>query len=238
MIVEKDLLSNLKYFGLNSYEAKLWTALLSKGVSTAGELADISNVPRSRSYDVLESLENKGFVVAKIGKPIQYIALPPQEVLLRVRKKIEEEAEKKIEKIENLKTTDLVKELDLLHKQSITFLNPTELSSSIQGRENILSHLSTMIKNADHSFKCVTTPSGFERKISLINKQRNKINKNINIQIITQLNKVKENKDILMSNVNIKNNDNINSRFCLIDNKEALIMLSDDKDIHPSTDTA
>ena len=71
MIVQKDFLNKLKDFGLNSYESKLWVALLSRGVSTAGELADISSVPRSRAYDVLESLEKKGFIVMKVGKPIK-----------------------------------------------------------------------------------------------------------------------------------------------------------------------
>ncbi|MBR9690362.1 TrmB family transcriptional regulator, partial [Candidatus Woesearchaeota archaeon] len=63
MIVEKNFLEKIKEFGLNTYESKIWTALLSRGVSTAGELSDIANVPRSRSYDVLESLEKKGFVI-------------------------------------------------------------------------------------------------------------------------------------------------------------------------------
>ena len=44
MIVQKEFLSKLKDFGLNTYESKLWTALLSRGVSTAGELSDIANV--------------------------------------------------------------------------------------------------------------------------------------------------------------------------------------------------
>ena len=60
MIVKEELLSKLRtYFSLNLYEVKIWTSLLSRGASTAGELAEISNVPRSRSYDVLESLEKK-----------------------------------------------------------------------------------------------------------------------------------------------------------------------------------
>jgi len=86
MIVEKKILSKLKDFGLNSYESKVWVALLSRGVSTAGELSDIANVPRSRSYDVLESLEKKGFVVMKLGKPIKYIAVPPPEAIERLKR--------------------------------------------------------------------------------------------------------------------------------------------------------
>ncbi|RME31783.1 TrmB family transcriptional regulator, partial [Candidatus Woesearchaeota archaeon] len=82
MIVRDEFLTKLRrFFGLNLYEVKIWTALLSRGVSTAGELSDIANVPRSRSYDVLESLEKKGFIVMKIGKPIKYIAVPPEEVV-------------------------------------------------------------------------------------------------------------------------------------------------------------
>ena len=84
----------LKDFGLNTYESKLWTALLSRGISTAGELSDIAGVPRSRSYDVLESLEKKGFILMKVGKPIKYVAVPPSEVLERVKKQIEDEASK------------------------------------------------------------------------------------------------------------------------------------------------
>ena len=67
MIVKEDFLKKLKgSFDLNIYEVKIWTALLSKGVSSAGELSDISEVPRSRSYDILESLEKKGFVVMSL----------------------------------------------------------------------------------------------------------------------------------------------------------------------------
>ncbi len=81
MIVQKEFLNKLKDFGLNTYESKLWTALLSRGVSTAGELSDIASVPRSRSYDVLESLEMKGFIILKLVKPIKYMAVQPSEVL-------------------------------------------------------------------------------------------------------------------------------------------------------------
>src|SRR3989338_3408379 len=72
MLVDQETIKKIKSLGLNTYEAKIWTALLSRGVSTAGELSDIADVPRSRSYDVLESLEKKGFVIMKLGKPIKY----------------------------------------------------------------------------------------------------------------------------------------------------------------------
>src|SRR3989344_3437237 len=105
MLVQKDFLNKLKEFGLNSYESKLWTALLSRGISTAGELSDIANVPRSRSYDVLESLEKKGFIIMKLGKPIKYIAVPPEEVMERVKLRIKEKSESQLNLINELKAS-------------------------------------------------------------------------------------------------------------------------------------
>src|SRR4051812_9254178 len=115
-IVQKDFLKKIKDFGLNSYEAKIWTALLSRGVSTAGELSDIANVPRSRSYDILESLEKKGFIIMKIGKPIKYIAVDPHEVVDRVKKNVTIEAQRQAEVLDTLKDSDVLNELQMLHK--------------------------------------------------------------------------------------------------------------------------
>src|SRR3989338_6730139 len=132
MIVKDDFLSKLRqYFGLNLYEVRIWTALLSRGVSTAGELSDIGNVPRSRSYDVLESLEKKGFVVMKLGKPIKYLAVEPQEVVHRVKKLIREDADIKVKKLEELRGSDVLNELNTLHTQGIEFIEPADLSGAI-----------------------------------------------------------------------------------------------------------
>src|SRR3989338_6760775 len=96
MIVKDEFLSKLRnLFGLNLYEVRIWTALLSRGVSTAGELSDIGNVPRSRAYDVLESLEKKGFVMMKLGKPIKYLAVKPDEIIGRLKEHIVTDAESK-----------------------------------------------------------------------------------------------------------------------------------------------
>src|SRR3989338_9178979 len=134
MIVKEEFLNKLRqFFGLNLYEVRIWTALLSRGVSTAGELSDIGNVPRSRTYDVLESLEKKGFVIMKLGKPIKYIAVKPDEVVERVKKYVNVLAKEKVKRLDDLKGTDVLKELNLLHKQGIEFIEPTDLSGAIRG---------------------------------------------------------------------------------------------------------
>ena len=86
MLASQKVFDSLKGIGLNLYERKLWVALLARGTSTAGELSSMANVPRSRSYDILQSLAEKGFVVVQTAKPLKYVAIAPEEALERAKK--------------------------------------------------------------------------------------------------------------------------------------------------------
>jgi len=240
MIVQESFLKKIKDFGLNSYEAKIWTALLSRGVSTAGELSDIAGVPRSRSYDILESLEKKGFIIMKIGKPIKYIALPPDEVMERVKKRITQQAQDRTANLEQLKGSDLLKELNLLHSQGIDLVNPFELTGIIKGRTQVYNHLATMIKNAKKSVVLMTSEDGLIRKHKHFGKVLKKASeKGVNIKIMSSLSsKSKEVVDELKEYADVQNVKGFNGRFCIIDDKELAFMLLDDTKVHPSFDTA
>ncbi|MBU0615430.1 MAG: hypothetical protein KJ601_05025 [Nanoarchaeota archaeon] len=238
MLVQKQFLSKLRDFGLNTYESKLWTALLSRGVSTAGELSDIANVPRSRSYDVLESLEKKGFIVMKIGKPIKYIAVPPEEVLERVKKNIQEDANAQTKMLEGLKDTDILKELNLLHTQGVDLIEPSDLSGALKGRSSLYNHLETMIKNAKKSIIITTTGPGFVRKSeSLRHAMKKAKDKGVSIRIIAPFSKDSEKAMKNLKGIaDVKNSDSLNSRFCVIDETEVAFMLLDDAEVHPTYD--
>lgn len=238
MIVQKDFLSKLKDFGLNTYESKLWTALLSRGISTAGELSDIASVPRSRSYDVLESLEKKGFIVVKLGKPIKYVAVPPEEVLERVKKKVVIDSEYKTKMLNELKDSEVLDELTLLHKQGVELVDPNDISGSVKGRDSIYNHLDYMIKSAEESITFVTSTEGLARKFDYFKLQLKKAHKRgVKIRIVAPLTKeimhiAEDLKDI----AEIRHYDKISARFFIIDSKEILFMLMDDKEVHPNYD--
>ncbi len=232
MIVQKDFLNKLKDFGLNSYEAKLWTALLSRGVATAGELSDIANVPRSRSYDVLESLERKGFIIMKLGKPIKYIAVPPAEVLERVKKSITEGADKQTKIIDGLRNSEVLSELNSLHTQGIDLVEPTDLTGAVKGRGNLYNHIASGIKNAEKSVCLMTSQEGLARKSEALKNALQKAKeKGVKIRIIAPSNKTK-----LSTLAKIKTTNNIPARFCVIDGKQITFMALDDKSIHPNYD--
>ena len=239
MIVKEELLSKLRrYFSLNLYEARIWTALLSRGVSTAGELSDIGHVPRSRAYDVLESLEKKGYVVMKLGKPIKYIAVDPKEVVERVKKSIQVEANQNIDKLKELNNNEVITELDQLHKNGIEFIDASDLSGAIKGKHNLYAHLETLIKNAEKSVTLVTTEKGLIRKVEALKPVLQKLNKKgVTIRVAAPLSKeslnaVKE----LKSVAEVKDSGDLNARFCVVDGKDLMFMLMHDEEVHPTYD--
>src|SRR3989338_6148350 len=160
MVASQKALDALKTIGLNKYERNLWAALLSRGASTAGELSDISAVPRSRCYDVLETLANRGFVVIQPGKPIKYVAIQPSEALARAKKKIHEEAFEMGQKIERLLKSDALKELEKLHKENMKVTKPEDLTGTLKSRYAMNQQLDTMFRKAKKSIKLMTTESG------------------------------------------------------------------------------
>lgn len=239
MIVQKEFLDQLKDFGLNSYERKLWIALLSRGVSTAGELSDISNVPRSRAYDVLESLEKKGFIVVKVGKPIKYLAVSPTEVIGRVKKKVLEEADEKNKILSDLKKSDILEQLNSLHNEGIKLVDPTDKSGAFRGREKVYEHLTLMIKNAKKSITLMTSKEGLIRKQdSLFNQLKKAAKEGIKIKISVPTNTDKEVIKNFSQFATIKTSKINTARFCSVDDQELLLFLTDDNKIHPSYDCA
>ena len=240
MIIKEEFLSRLrKIFDLNLYEVRVWTALLSRGVSTAGELSNIGNVPRSRTYDILESLEKKGFVLMKLGKPIKFIALKPEEVVERVKRNLNLEAAEKSKRLEKLKGDEVLQELSSLFTDGIKFVEPHELSGSLRGRNNIYDHMDMIIRNANKAVTIITSEDGIGRKFESLKNALEKANKKgVNIRIAAPITKknVKMAKDLAkLAEIRCVGN-NTNARFTISDNKELVFMVMDDKEVHPSYD--
>ncbi|MEK6983875.1 MAG: helix-turn-helix domain-containing protein [Nanoarchaeota archaeon] len=224
MLQNKQFLLDLrKHFRLNIYEVKIWTALLSRGIASAGELADISGVPRSRCYDVLESLEKKGFIIMKIGKPIKYLAIEPDAILERVKKSINEDANQLTLQFENIKETNEFKELELLHKTGIQHVDITQISKSIIGRIDINRYIKDMVAKAKSSVVLVATQEHLERQIKLLkNFMPNFARKEIKAKLYSPENKSATKKLQSVEHVEY----NANSSFVTIDGNEMLFIVS------------
>ena len=239
MIVKDEFLSRLrKIFDLNLYEVKVWAALLSRGTSTAGELSNISDVPRSRTYDILESLEKKGFIMMKLGKPIKFVAINPEEVIERVKKNLITYAKERTERLENLKDDEVLGELNSIFTKGIKFVEPSDLSGSLRGRQNLYNHIDMMVRGAEKSITIVTTKEGLNRKFEAIMPTLEKCKKrgvkirvaapvdNSNLRIAREFKKVSEIRDL----------DKMKARFIIVDSNQLMFMLLDDEKFHPNYD--
>jgi HTH-type transcriptional regulator, sugar sensing transcriptional regulator len=239
MIVKDEFLSRLrKIFDLNLYEVKVWTALLSRGTSTAGELSNISDVPRSRTYDILESLEKKGFILMKLGKPIKFVALKPEEVIERVKKNLVKYAKERTERLEKLHDDEVLEELNSLFTKGIKFVEPSDLSGSLRGRQNLYNHMDMMLRGAEKSITIITTRDGLNRKMEVLMPTLDKCKKRgvkiriaapvdaSNIKVAKEFKKVAEVRDL----------DKMKARFIIIDGNQLMFMLLDDEKFHPNYD--
>ncbi len=239
MIVKDEFLSRLrKIFDLNLYEVKVWTALLSRGSSTAGELSNISDVPRSRTYDILESLEKKGFIVMKLGKPIKFIALKPEEVVERVKKNLLRDAQERTNRLDTLKSDEVLTELNGLFTQGVKFVEPSDMSGSMRGRQNIYNHMDMIIRDAEKTITIVTTAEGLNRKLEALMPSLEKCKKRgVKIRIAAPIDKnnIKVARD-LKNVAEVRNMEKMKARFLIIDSSQIMFMLLDDEKFHPNYD--
>lgn len=149
MLVKQELINRIKdYFDLNIYETKVWLALLGKGMASAGEIAEISGVPRSRTYDVLESLEKRGFAIVKLGKPVKYLGVKPHIILEKLKNNVRSDAEERIVTLSNIKSTEEFVKLEELYKGSVSPVKREDISAAIKGRSNISNYLREILQNA------------------------------------------------------------------------------------------
>lgn len=227
MIVKPELVKQIKeYFNLNIYETKVWLALLSKGIASAGEIAELSGVPRSRTYDVLESLEKDGFAIAKLGKPVKYIAVSPTTVVEKLKSNTLKKASDDVSMLSNLKETKEYAELKELYDTGIEPVKHNNVSGAIKGKSNIFNHLKELIDAAKKEVIICTSVSEINEKSRIFSSLFSNVNsKKISLKIALS----GEESDIKKINnkfkINAKKLD-VNSRFFMVDKEQILFMLS------------
>jgi len=79
-----DTYLNFKKLGFSQYEAACYMTLVKNHPVNGSQLSKLSGIARSRIYDVLRSLNSKGYVLeVDSGK---YVPLPPDELVRRLQR--------------------------------------------------------------------------------------------------------------------------------------------------------
>ena len=249
MVASKETLDKLEDIGLNMYERKIYSALLGRSVSTAGELSEMTNVPRSRAYDVLESLAEKGLVVIKSSSPMEYVSIPPEQAIENIKQQHKQELEDKLDDLENFKDSEAVDELESLYDQGVELVDPAEMSGSLKGSHQVNQHMGTMMKDAEESIKIMTSEKGaqdlVENHADILQEAKEK---GVNIKVLapaTEGNKTAFNKLSEFAEVRhiggleekLEGVDAPEGEFSIIDNDSLTMSMTHDE-VHDTQDTA
>lgn len=234
MIVSEDFLAKARSaFDLNEYEIKTWTALLSRGESTAGELAEISTVPRSRVYDILEGLTKKGYTAKRNTTPIRYKTVSPADALKAAKKNAHLNADLESARLEKTKSTDVFRELDKLYRKGSEEIKP-EVVGLVKGRRNIHAHLKTMVADAKKSVTIASTKEGLLRKAGVLAAELKKAKtRGVAVKLISADASLPDS----LKNVAELKKSKESARFVLVDDKAVLFMLDHDDNVHEAYDT-
>ena len=87
MSISDKTRKSLDKIGLTSYEIRTFTSLLKGGELTASDLSQKSGVPYSKIYEVLGTLEEKGWVGSDDSRPTKYFAKSPATALETTKQK-------------------------------------------------------------------------------------------------------------------------------------------------------
>jgi sugar-specific transcriptional regulator TrmB len=159
---------DLEATGLSSYESKAYVALVAMGFGTADEIAGLSRIPRTSSYKVLKSLEEKGFVHSTRGRPIVYRPEDPSVVYGRVKESLDETFAK----------------LEFLH-EIVRDKGSPQLIFTISGKTRVLEKIAELLDSADDSF-IISTPVYADLRGTIQDRMKNAINRGVDVTLIVE----------------------------------------------------
>src|ERR671913_1006636 len=79
----------MENLGLTGYEIRVYLSLLNTGSMTAADISKKSNVPYSKIYEVLNSLEERGWIESNSSRPQKFFPNSPQTATETTRTLIE-----------------------------------------------------------------------------------------------------------------------------------------------------
>jgi sugar-specific transcriptional regulator TrmB len=218
-----ELTALLRRIGLNEYESRVYSSLNLDSTQTASEISRKAGIPRARVYDVLTSLERKGFVMVSLGRPVSFKAIEPEKALMNYEKQKRKLFEQELKEMNSLKEL-LKKSFNRKETKEESFCGTWSVSGP-QIEKIILDSL----KNAKESVLISTSEANALKKMKAFgNKLKALRNRGIEVKFslssLDSKNTRKEFKDFSVFP------SRKNSRFIVFDNKKVLLFLNEKKE--------
>lgn len=158
MSIEDTEVNALRRLGLTEYEARAYLVLGKVGPTKASEISFFGRIPRTKTYGAIKELERKGLLRVIPGKPELYMATPPNDVLMPLIRRLNDDVKNTETVVQNLA---LAYETGKYTRRDV----PYEAADfwHIRGRPAVFAKLTQMIDEAKESIHLVTTGNGLIR---------------------------------------------------------------------------
>ena len=175
MSITDKVKKSLEKIGLTSYEIRTYTCLVNIGELNASEISQKSGVPYSKIYEVLGTLEEKGWIGSDDSRPTNYIAKSPATALEATKQNLDSEFSDN--------QNSILSELVPLYEKSGTSEKPDIWF--ISGVMNIVSKIMEMVENCREEVMIAVPQAGEEIVKQALPKLRQLHDKGIEITILT-----------------------------------------------------
>jgi len=151
------IIEEARRLGLNSYEARVYLALMERDSLSVSEVSRISRVPRARIYDILDSLVADGLASLRPGRYKKYSATDPA---LFEEKLIDQNEEKYIERKKIIQKATLVlrRKFESKNKNGFNSSGPLEFIEIIKDPYQIHKRFEELIAVAKREVMVFTKP--------------------------------------------------------------------------------
>lgn len=151
-VSEDPLVADMKAFGLDDAEARMYVRLARLGKARASSLSAALKMNRTTTYRVLERLKQVGIVESSMSRPVSFIAVEPRKALQLLIDR----------RRDDLKTAE-VKFPSILDQLSKFYIPADEQQvgtrfSILQGSDEIHRAIAKLAKAADKKLSIITTP--------------------------------------------------------------------------------
>lgn len=167
--MKNEDIETLKKLGLTTYEANAYITLASLISATATDISKSSQIPRSKIYDVLKNLSNKGFIEIENGKPLRYNIKPPITTINKQKEELNTELDR------------LASKLNFIYENEIKQV-PAPVWK-ISGMKNIIQKELEIIKRSKSTIS-MRIGFVFDNELELIIKELKQKADTININIL------------------------------------------------------
>jgi sugar-specific transcriptional regulator TrmB len=209
----------LRELGLTDYEARAYLALLEKGVLIASQVSEYSEVPYSKVYETLTSLEKKGWIETEHGRPARYYPRAPSEALATMKLHLEDRV-KTWEKTILDELEPFYERREIREKPDIWIL---------RGEFNTLAKLKEMMEKTKNELMIAAPvlPKALAEAATEMIKQSH--DKQVKILLMLSKKTKEYNLQKLKNAAEIRVRDHMFGGGVIADGKEALLFLGEDK---------